>query len=874
MTNIQSLKSKIDEVRLVFAAHTPDIACVTETWLSQEIESELMNVDGYSLVRTDRRRRRGGGTAMYIRRHINYVEIDISEHLGSEIEATFVDFPQLQLCMMCIYFPPQLSARTLYQARDSVDTIIDAHLTDHVNRQVMIMGDFNSFDVKALCSDLNLVDVVDKPTRQAKILDHILISDDLTNIYQSSSLSVESPVGKSDHATLILKPSSQEIKHHISRYHTVFDFRESNIAKLLARAEHIDWHNITKPEEDINTQWTKLHQTIQGILKECIPQRTVRMTDHEKPWMTPITKLLLNQKWVAYRRKNWQKFAQLKVKCQAEIRKAKEIWAKKLKQQPDGLWRLTKELTGKAGGSELESLITQYDSPQALAETIAQNVTSSHTIIDSSIFPTNISDAKWMPYITTSAIEKELRSLKVSKSAGADGIPNKVYRCLASCLAPSLKIIFDTSISSKCFPKEWKKGIIVPIPKSRPPLINKLRTISLLPAPAKILEKLILRGQSSFIEPLVGNQQHAFRKFASTTTALISVTDSITKCYDDPSMPGVGLLSLDFSRAFDMVDHEILLRKICSVPELAGFAKWLNGYLTERYFTVRVSGQHSNLYPIGTGVPQGSVLGPSLFSILVGDLAECCTGNDIIQYADDVNIVIPLREKTAEATTNAVKRQLSLVQTWCAANNQVLNVGKSKLLLTQGSPFQNDDQIPVRRSTTIKILGVHLRDDLKWDEHITNITKRASQRLHILRTLKPHTSSSELHQVYVASILSLFDYCSPVFPYLTNKLRQLIRKVERRAHRIIFGENYQCSCHIDGSLTRHQDHCLRLFEEALKKPEHLLHPKMPQRLTHSNRLTNYLCRTTKRQHSFFPYTTLLYNSKFNSSHVTTSHSVL
>ena len=138
----------MDEFRLVLLRKSLDIACLTETWLSPDINNDLMTIPGYTLVRSDRQVRRGGGTAFYIRSTIQHEEQNIRECLGSEVEGTFVDFPILQLCMLCVYLPPHLNADALDQVQESINMFMDDFLTRHSSRQVVILGDFNSFQVE------------------------------------------------------------------------------------------------------------------------------------------------------------------------------------------------------------------------------------------------------------------------------------------------------------------------------------------------------------------------------------------------------------------------------------------------------------------------------------------------------------------------------------------------------------------------------------------------------------------------------------------------------------------------------------------------------------------------------------------------------
>ncbi len=253
-----------------------------------------------------------------------------------------------------------------------------------------------------------------------------------------------------------------------------------------------------------------------------------------------------------------------------------------------------------------------------------------------------LSDDGWKMDFTDLEVEEQLRKLNSSKASGSDNIPNKIYSLLAHFLATPLRKIFESSISQRVFPSQWKNGIVVPIPKTNPPRLDKLRSITLLPTPSKVLERLFLRRMFQHLEPLYSAQQHAYRKNTSTTTALIHIYDTATKHFDDLSKSGFAIICLDFSKAFDLLNHDVLLQKLTNqLP--AGCLLWLQSYLTRRSFRVKIQGRLSKPRNILAGVPQGSVLGPVLFAALVGDLAQCTAAESttIVQYADDASVIMP-----------------------------------------------------------------------------------------------------------------------------------------------------------------------------------------------------------------------------------------
>ena len=231
-------------MHLVTTSWALDLVCLTETWLSPEVDSKLVDIDGFNLFRTDRIDRRGGGTAIYTRVQYPAKEFVTLKLPTSAFEGTFVDLPTLNVSIFCVYIPPNLKSEILKKIRDDITNTTDDFLNIHPNRNLIFLGDFNDFNVNRLSLDLNLTDIVDKPTRGLNILDHILISEDLIHHYQPSKLLYESPIGKSDHLSLVAIPECNQRKLSDFRQHVVYDYRSSNLATLIQNAESFDWEAI------------------------------------------------------------------------------------------------------------------------------------------------------------------------------------------------------------------------------------------------------------------------------------------------------------------------------------------------------------------------------------------------------------------------------------------------------------------------------------------------------------------------------------------------------------------------------------------------------------------------------------------------------
>ena len=346
--------------------------------------------------------------------------------------------------------------------------------------------------------------------------------------------------------------------------------------------------------------------------------------------------------------------------------------------------------------------------------------------------------------------------------------------------------------------------------------------------------------------------------FKNPISLLIQILDTATQIFDDVTFSGFGVINLDFSKAFDLVDHSTLLTKMTSARLSKNFIDWLRSYLSDRSYRVKIQGILSGDHKFLRGVPQGSVLGPALFSTLVGDLPYDKSTTSLIQYADDATFIIPFKSHDPQTIRSQIDSVLTSVTAWCFSNKQSLNVEKSKLMLNLRRPLVIED-LPIPTASSHKTLGVLLNNSLTWDDHITMLYKKACRRLYILRAMKMHVNRSELHSVYLSFIRSLFDYCCPIFTALPKKLTEKIRRVESRSHRIIFGDDIQCECSLDGLQSRREEMCLRTFSAILRDENHLLYNRLPKRSQHSSRLQNFPCRTNKRQNSFFPLSSIMLN---------------
>lgn len=318
-----------------------------------------------------------------------------------------------------------------------------------------------------------------------------------------------------------------------------------------------------------------------------------------------------------------------------------------MKSSANGLWKLVGTVTGKKTQDPLAGLISQFDSVNALLHVLHGKLTASFKAASSSDTVTDLFEdtGDWNFQICERDVRNLLAHVSPSKASGQDGIPSTLYRCLADIIALPLTTIFNSSVTERSFPLVWKRGIMIPIPKTQPADIARLRFISLLPVPSKILERLVLRGLKSHFEVAYGVEQHGFRHYASTTSALVSVTDSALRCLNQSSLFGSAIVSYDMSRAFDTIEHSLAIRKLRSAGFSSDFLCWLQSYFCNRSGAIKIRGHQSADFPILRGVPQGSVLGPAVFCTYVNDIKSCLPGVTTVKFADDITLVIPITKR-------------------------------------------------------------------------------------------------------------------------------------------------------------------------------------------------------------------------------------
>ncbi len=381
-----------------------------------------------------------------------------------------------------------------------------------------------------------------------------------------------------------------------------------------------------------------------------------------------------------------------------------------------------------------------------------------------------------------------LNKMKTKKAAGPDKITNKLLKAAGYTIYESLLYIFNLVLVTGIFPEDLKQSRVTPIFKDGDKSeCGNYRPISVISIIAKVLEMLISDQLALYLNDnnIIIKQQSGFRKRHSTETALLHTTDQYLLNMDKGVLNGV--LFLDLKKAFDTVDHQILISKL-KIYGIEGLALNLfKSYLSNRLQRCKIQGINSQPNIITCGVPQGSNLGPLLFSVYINDLPNCLEETQASMFADDTSI-------SSSGTSlleieNKINNDLHNVNIWLETNKLTLNTEKTEFMLIaskrklkqySGSPNITIGSHNIKQVINKKVLGIILDEELKWRDHIDAQCKKISKSIALLRRAKSFVNLETLVTMYNSLVLPYFTYCSTVWSYdssiHSNKLYKMQKK--------------------------------------------------------------------------------------------------
>ena len=831
--NIRGLNSNINSVHQHLQSAKPHVLALSETKVRSSTNTVSYLYPGYEFYS---RFRRNFGVCLYVRSDLSCQREETLEPKDFDVMWFKISTQRITKFICCLYRPP---SDTQYRALfSSLSNTIDSLQINHPNAEIAIFGDFNVHNINWLThSNTNdeqgrqaesfaissgLTQLVGEPTRIpdrdgefASLLDLFLTTN--PDLY---TVIVKPPLGSSDHK-LISTLSEQPISaKQPCKPRKIWHYTSAKWDDLKDHFLSFPWLDVCFTSEDPSICAKEVSDVILTGMEAFIPF-SKKCPSKGKPWFNKTCERAVASKNVAYR--HWREnptaenraiFVAARNQCKQSIDQSKDKHNQRIKNKllasPNGsrsFWSVAKAVSQNFTKPTIPPL-TRANGTIATTATEKANLLAELFALHSTVdfqgkTPPNIPAVQsTMPEITFRQrdIKRILRELNTKKASGPDEIPVIVLKSCADELTPVFTRLFNMSYKKGIFPSSWKAARVQPIPKKgKKTLPNNYRPVALLSVISKVMEKAVNKHLLKYLEGfnIISDHQYGFRKSRSTGDLLAYVTHLWNNAIEHFGESRA--VALDISKAFDRVWHEGLLSKLRSYGMSGQFCSWLSSFLENRSLQVAIDGFLSDSFTINAGVPQGSILSPTLFLLYINDLLEK-TENPIYSFADDSTLVssFALNARTSAADAHLRRQQevthlnkdLEEILSWGDSNQVEFNATKTqaavfskKVGTAEPDILMAGHSIPL--ASSISLLGVNLGSNMSWHNHVVAIAKAASQKLGTLFRTKKLYTSQQLLMLYKAQIRPSLEYCSHVWSSAPKHTLRLLDSIQKRAIRLI-----------------------------------------------------------------------------------------
>ena len=800
--NIRSLLKKIDQLRAILEGSNIEIFTLSETWLHSNIDTHMVQIQGYTAYRLDRKTlntnltttKRGGGLITYIKNTSLDVYVKDAENMSAkDIEIQWFKIERKHaktITLANVYRPPTGNL-------DKAIKIIEKSLRSLVkpNEEVVILGDFN-IDYKNK-SSLNykknnfferanaLEQKICTTTRNTKTSSSILDMAFTNMKYIKNAVSLDSFL--SDHQPIFLLKKKVKTTERSEQQFEGRSYRNYDKQKFMDNIMAQKWeyfYNATDPMK----AWDEMLKIINREANKQCPARTYKIKHNKPCWLTNEIVEQIKDRDYFYRKAkrtydeddwNIAKFHRNTVNF--NVRRAKADYIKEQLKCNEGngakFWRVIKQVMPNKKGSMnttpvslsknnnetvevegtadfLNNYFVGLGTPKNNNLDNTSNINNPSNIgssnVASSTLETHVQSdngeggelLEFGP-ITKMEVEILIKKINISKSSGITLLSSRLLKDSFHALSDKLTYLFNLSITQTTFPVQWKKALVIPIPKTvNPEKAENYRPISFLPLPGKMLEKLIHSQLSCHLEDneLLSDNQFGFRKQRSTSHAISQLLNQVYTNINKSTITAA--IYIDFSKAFNCVQHSTLIKKLSELNLSQNIISWITSYLQGREQRTLANNTFSSFLPVTNGVPQGSVLGPLLYIIYANDIVKKIKNSGFTFYADDT--VLYSKKKSLQRAQTDLQEDLDGLSEWCVENDIYINVEKTKAMFFGSKAKMNKIPLPdfyinntvLQKTQTYTYLGLKLDEQLSLETYANVVIKRVSQKIYQLTQIR------------------------------------------------------------------------------------------------------------------------------------------
>lgn len=807
---MRSLRRRSQELFACASLCEYSVIAVTETWLSADFASSEFLPPDYAVFRKDRRfdvvgGDRGGGVMLAVRDAYRTEALDLSyiDDVSASIDIVGCKIMMNSNCLFLyvVYIPPSV---TIVELESFLECFSQHTLA---SKNIVVLGDFNisSFSNASLCTDA-----------RSRLMTNFLAYTSLcqcnticNSLGRFLDLVLSSYCFPVHHADV---PMITEDRHHPALCFNLqiksdasvnfaantapkaFNFKRADFVGLYAALSAIDWAFLDS-YSDINIACDAFYDRLYNILPSYVPYYKSSKRKYPQ-WYTPELVNTIGLKQMYHRRYrrcgrevDRLEFVRLRrlsksLSCEAYKRYLRGLECE-MRGNPGRFWAYinAKRGTTRIGGLMKGDDDVLYDTPKCIVNAFASYFSSVYTTSSDSINlicepPLQMLD---LPTIDERVIVASVKKLKNRMTSGPDRIPSFLVKDCCAAFVPALLRLFNLAMSTSTFPAVWKQARVCPVLKAGDTsMISNYRPISVLCNFAKVFEMSVYAHVFPRVRDHIAIEQHGFFPNRSVVTNLTTIAQYLSDVVD--SRGQVDVVYTDFSKAFDRMDHKVLLAKLRLFNFSDAFIKFIDSYLSHRVYYVNYNGFSSDQYVGTSGVPQGSNLGPLLFLLFINDLPKIFSCERLL-YADDLKLFMRIDSLD---DCMFLQHQLDLLQNWCSLNHLHLNVNKCKVLtVTRRKEPLNFayclDSSELERVQRFKDLGVYFDCSLAFDFHVNETVKSAYKMLgFLIRNSCSFTNVNTLKLLYFAYVRSKLEYCSVVWDPYYLVYKQALERVQRK----------------------------------------------------------------------------------------------
>ena len=797
--NIRSICNKMLDVLLAINQYNIDIFCLAETWLHSMFPTALLQFNGFKIHRLDRPTH-GGGVLVLVRNSImSHIENTIMNGSIELIHVSITIKCSKPINIICVYKPPNASVISFYDSLYNFLCNIDySHLP------VIIMGDIN-IDIKAskasgsisfvnFLKDFGLSICNKKPTRvtnnTASLID-VIVCNLISKSYVNDITNIITPY--SDHDMLLCGYKKPKPSNNVSKTiqkMVLTDDTANTVYNYMCNL-HININS-----QDTDFVFNSYYHDLMHIIST-IPVKNYIIKSSQHPWINShIIKIIHSRNfWINKSRKTNNPSHILKAAFYGKLCKSKCIQAQKdyyhqkldyiHGNNPKKSWRIINSLIKdskptptsiKVDGIMCHDhgfIANHFNSFFiSIIDDLKTNFTVPH-LITPNIVPVNNVVCSFNFCLTDYATVYIILS-KITKGNNYDySIHHIIIARFIDILSLHLTILFNQIVVTNKFPSIWKVANVIPILKSGSPLdVANYRPISILPNISKVVERVLYNQIYKFLvhNNIISDSQHGFVTGKSTQTCCTELTSYIFDSLDK-NLVTVAIF-LDLSKAFDMIDHNILLDKLAMYGFSYSALALLKSYISGRSQKITIDDASSTCKSLYYGVPQGSILGPLLFIIYINDLPNYIKFSKVLLYADDTTLVYA--HKDVSTVFDNVNHDLSIFHSFCTNNGLIANPTKSKAMFFYNRLSHHNhntfylNNAPVDVANEFTFLGLKIDSKLTFMSHVSHVCSKLSAVNFIIYKLRLIFNKHDLNNIFSALGLSHIYYCDTIYLHACN----------------------------------------------------------------------------------------------------------